>query len=768
MTREVERTPPLLSGGCSTVSIVRQMLSEFAEVAREWHLTLNGDLTPDVVPAHAPIKGWWRCPCDHDYLASVRNRTSLGRGCPYCANRRLGYGNDLASRFPAIAAEFHRTRNDSLTPDAILAGSSTRCWWRCPAGHDYETTVTSRTRSGTACPYCAGRKAGYGNDLASQYPDIAILLHPKMNGHLTAADIVPGSTRVCWWTCGIGHAYRSSVEHEVRRRRGCPVCNGRRVEPGSALTMTHPELAQELADDLNPGITGDMVNSRSRRRLRWRCPEGHVFVAGVDSRVKHPDIYRCCPDRQIPVGADLASKYPAVAAEWHPTHNDGRPNQVSAHSHVKAWWTCAACGHEWVTEVAARTNGRGCPRCGVTRNSAARRTPRPGRSLADRNPRLAAEWHPDRNDTRTPQTANAGSSDAAWWQCSACDHEWSASIAIRSRQQEPSGCPACAGQVATAANNLALLHPDLADQWRPQRNGDLKPSQTTPSSHRTVWWRCKRDHEWPAIISSRTRLSRNGCPYCSNQKVGYGNDLATRYPATAATWHPTRNAPLTPADVTAGSDKKIWWLCPNGHTWQTTIDSRTSRQSGCPECFLRPASRQEIRIYAELENLLRGIISPIVHGERIRLASRRLEAVDMRFGSAIVELDGAYWHRDKQDADTSKTARLSAAGFRVVRIRERPLNLVTADDISVPVGQDPCRTAVGVIQRLAELGIIDVAADNRIQPYIASPVNRATQTANIMIEQLLKDSKRSTTRPGTASRSLRQRPGPGPSAIPLF
>lgn len=48
-------------------------------------------------------------------------------------------------------------------------------------------------------------------------------------------------------------------------------------------------------------------------------------------------------------------------------------------------------------------------------------------------------------------------------------------------------------------------------------------------------------------------------------------------------WHPSKNAPIKPRDVTPGSGKKIWWLCTEGHEWQAVVYSR-SRGSGCPYC----------------------------------------------------------------------------------------------------------------------------------------------------------------------------------------
>ena len=130
-------------------------------------------------------------------------------------------------------------------------------------------------------------------------------------------------------------------------------------------------------------------------------------------------------------------------------------------------------------------------------------------------------------------------------------------------------------------HDFAKLHPNLAKQWHPTKNGDLKPTDVTPGSHHKVWWKCEQEHEWQATVSSRT--SGNGCPYCANQKVCADNNLASKNPNLTNEWHPTKNVDLKPTDVTPGSHQKVWWKCNNGHEWVTTINSRT-QGTGCPLC----------------------------------------------------------------------------------------------------------------------------------------------------------------------------------------
>lgn len=44
------------------------------------------------------------------------------------------------------------------------------------------------------------------------------------------------------------------------------------------------------------------------------------------------------------------------------------------------------------------------------------------------------------------------------------------------------------------------------------------------------------------------------------------------------------NGDITPSQVIRGSRKKIWWLGKCGHSWESSIDSRTIQGSGCAYC----------------------------------------------------------------------------------------------------------------------------------------------------------------------------------------
>ncbi len=136
--------------------------------------------------------------------------------------------------------------------------------------------------------------------------------------------------------------------------------------------------------------------------------------------------------------------------------------------------------------------------------------------------------------------------------------------------------------------SLQITNPKLTREWHPANNGQLAPADVASGSGKKAWWKCPEadDHEWQATIASRNRGA--GCPYCAGRRASKSNNLALTNTELASQWHPTKNGQLTPADVTAGSDKKVWWKCPEGsdHEWDAKVQER-SRGNGCPICSNR-------------------------------------------------------------------------------------------------------------------------------------------------------------------------------------
>ena len=57
-------------------------------VAKQWHETLNGALTPEMATAGSHKKAWWQCDYGYLWKAAMYSRVGVQHcGCPVCAGK---------------------------------------------------------------------------------------------------------------------------------------------------------------------------------------------------------------------------------------------------------------------------------------------------------------------------------------------------------------------------------------------------------------------------------------------------------------------------------------------------------------------------------------------------------------------------------------------------------------------------------------------------------------------------------------------------------
>ena len=197
-------------------------------------------------------------------------------------------------------------------------------------------------------------------------------------------------------------------------------------------------------------------------------------------------------------------------------------------------------------------------------------------------PEVAEQWHPLKNGSLSPNDIAPSSSKIVWWHCNK-GHEWETTVSNRTGKQK-SGCPFCYENFAFDENNLSVIYPTVAAQWHYVKNFPLIPEQVTPRSSKKFWWVCNNGHEWEATVSNRTRSNATNCPYCAGKYVTATNSLAVKFPELLKQWDYNKNTAIDPLQLLPGSKIKAWWTCDSGHNWQSNIQSRTGKKSGCPYC----------------------------------------------------------------------------------------------------------------------------------------------------------------------------------------
>ena len=512
--------------------------------------------------------------------------------------------------------------------------------------------------------------------LAEERPDLLKEWNYEKNDKLglDPNKISAGVRTKVWWKCKHGHEWQATIVNRVKGTK-CPICTNHQIVIGfNDLSTTHPALAEEWNFDKNGDLLPTMVSYGTGKKVWWKCKQGHEWQATINSRTNAAIGCPYCSGRLVLAGYnDLETLKPDLKTEWNYEKNGSLlPNMVSCGSGKKVWWKCNK-GHEWKTSVSARvTGGRnhqgvGCPICSNKQILVGYN------DLATVNPELLKEWNYDKNNKLGiyPNKVTAGSGIKVWWKCNK-GHEWKTSISGRTGGN---GCPVCANQIILEGyNDLATVKPDLAKEWNYEKNGNLLPTKIGFGSAKKVWWKCDKGHEWQAVI--RDRYSGKGCPVCSNRKIitGY-NDLVTLKPKLAKEWNYEKNNTLLPSQVSIGSAKKVWWKCNKGHEWQATIGHRALSNTGCPECFAdKQTSFAEQAIFYFLDMCFPGEVE-----NRCKLEDKQgfIEAdIYLPKLNIVIEYDGAYWHKNRQEKDLEKECRFKAMGMRFIRIAEHNRNKV--------------------------------------------------------------------------------------------
>ena len=342
--------------------------------------------------------------------------------------------------------------------------------------------------------------------------------------------------------------------------------------------------------------------------------------------------------------------------DWEKNNKLGlSPHTMCLGSAKKAWWICSK-NHSWEASCNNRNTGFGCPYC------AGKKILKGYNDLASKNPILAEEWNYDKNSGLLPTMVSEFSHKKVWWICSK-GHEWESRIADRS---SGNGCPICAGQkIIKGINDLATTHPHLCLEWNYDKNVNMTPNETSKGSTKKVWWICKKGHEW--YVSPNARAKGSGCPICSNRQVVLGyNDLATTHPNLCLEWNYKKNIDITPKDVTAGSEKKVWWVCKKGHEWHTSISCRVAG-TNCPHCQKeRHTSLPEKSIFYYISKYFENSVENY-KPQYLKKMEFDIFIPTLNVG---IEYDGEQWHKNLQH-DIQKNLICETNNIKLIRIREK-------------------------------------------------------------------------------------------------
>lgn len=318
-------------------------------------------------------------------------------------------------------------------------------------------------------------------------------------------------------------------------------------------------------DKNNVNIDFTTLTIGSNKQVWWACNKKHSFLMRVQNYVKTKRTTVCpyCANKELLTGYnDIATVHPELLHEWDyvkNTDNNINPEKLRFNDNHEVFWKCAN-NHSWTASPAYRHRGYGkCIRCV---------------SLGENFPELLAEWDYDKN-TVDPFLVRYGSGEKIWWIGQECGHSWESKLR-KGRVEDNQNCPYCSGQrIFQGFNDLATMRPDLARLWSPKNA--KKATETGTSGKRKNIWTDDCGHEWKNTIDVMKKHVDPSCPMCKS--------IIFTHPKIVKQFHHKKNKNIDIRQLTAGSDKKVWWKHDDcGHEWIQSLWSRTNNESQCQIC----------------------------------------------------------------------------------------------------------------------------------------------------------------------------------------
>ncbi len=557
-------------------------ISEDKELMNQWDWKKNSELgiNPKTTSIGSQKRAFFVCEKHHcSYLQIIRARKRRQLGCEICKKEaRLCQSRDkyiknkcvLAETHPELAKEWISCLNSKYNPNNTLAGSNVIVTWKCTkCGGLYKAYVSNRALKGSGCPYCSGQKVLPGfNDLQTQNPELAKEWSP-INSVLPT-QVTTKSNKKVYWICPLGHDDYIASPKQRNNGQGCPVC----------ALRSHTSFPEQAIFYYIRKAFPDAIN-----RFKHNNIEIDVYIPSKKTGIeyngfyyhknkKHSDLEK--KNRLNEFGINLL-----VVKEY---HNVEEMTDADYYINERMIGNTLS---KLVKTILKDLSADYCFEVDCKKDMIAIREQYINsiqeNSIYNKYPKIAKEWDYDKNGSIKPEYVTYGSSQKYYWRCSTCGYSYLATP--KNRTIRNTGCPVCAetgsSLIITNNNNFAARHPELLHFWDYEKN-DVKPEEVFAGGTRKIYWKCNNGHSY--VTTLQHKINGRGCPICAGKTVLEGfNDLETINPSLAREWHPSKNGEMTPSSVTSKSNKKVWWLCKNGHEWQATINDR-ARGRGCPVC----------------------------------------------------------------------------------------------------------------------------------------------------------------------------------------
>lgn len=418
------------------------------------------------------------------------------------------------------------------------------------------------------------------NKFVIEYPDLMNEWDWEQNNSINIYPdkITYGSIKKAWWKCNkCGYKWQTTPNARTSGKTGCPCCAGRTVVRGiNDLQTLFPEVAKKWHPTKNL-INAYEVTPFSNKKAWWICEQDnrHEFEATIYHVTKGNSICPVCCNQTIIIGVnDFQTTNPELMKEWNWNKNNNAgiyPTKITKGINKKVWWQCSICNHEWQATVGSRAGSQkcGCPQC--------------KKDLSTSFPEKAISFYLSKYFTVEENKKFSWLSNS---------------------------------EIDIYIDELKMGIEYDGKVWHQNINKDYKKDILCEKNN--ILLIRIREKDCPTYESTSIKVIRDGynindlnecvknvfniISHKNDKNFDYNVDIENDYMdilerisnmkkinSVASTeliksWNYSKNGKISPENISLGTHKKFWWVCENGHEWQSSVYSRSSQKCGCPYC----------------------------------------------------------------------------------------------------------------------------------------------------------------------------------------
>lgn len=333
-----------------------------------------------------------------------------------------------------------------------------------------------------------------------------------------------GSNKKFKWKCSDGHEWLVTINSRTAYKTSCPYCSGKRVSNENNLKTWYlnngefgKQLIQEWTGECDDGTHYriDEVFKGSHKKFKWRCNKDHEWWVDVHNRTSYKTDCPYCNERSTSYAEQfiywsLKQLFPNTETRCKVLKSPQNPQGVEFDIGIPGIPLCIEYSptrwHEGKEERDQYKKDL-CAQCGV----------RFIQIVEDSYDILDSQMKPDYICFKM----NYSQQDEILIKI--VDHILKTlghSISeINIDVVKKNAWDYSKGKIEYE-KSLAGIYPELAKEWHPALNDNLKPDEIKCGSSKKVYWQCpKCNHgengEWKVMIYARAH-DKTGCPKCGH------------------------------------------------------------------------------------------------------------------------------------------------------------------------------------------------------------------------------------------------------------